>query len=408
MRRQNTLGRLLGETRGNVAMIFALCAPMILGGAAFTVETGFHYAKQTRLQAIADSAAFAAALENRSGASYSAIKDVATDAAKKNGWQDDGGSIEVNTPPSSGGYTATAVEVKLTEKEPRFFTAIFSSSDVIAKARSVALFSEASNACVLALNPTASAAMGITGNGDLTMDGCVVASNSNASDGLSVWGSASLKADCVSSAGGVEDKGALTLTCAKPKTKAARLADPLKSLKTPDKGTTQSVAKKSSGTTTLHEGYYPSGLDLTNGTFEMEPGTYYVAGGDLKINGNTDLSGSGVTIYLESGAGVSINGNPTIKLSAPTSGDNKGVLFFGDRTATDEVKFNGNADMKLTGNLYFPNQTLTVNGNFGGTAGCVHIIADKVDWKGNAKLKADCKPEGMDDILVASVVKIVE
>lgn len=391
-------------------MAFALGAPMVIGGAAMTVESGFHFWKHNHLQAVADSAAYAGAIEKLNGSSDTAIEGAATKVAKDNKWTETGNSITVNTPPASGAYTGEeAVEVLLTETEPRFFTAVFTSSPMVAKARAVALYSSASNACVLALNPTASRAIDVNGNATLTLNGCDIASNSKDEESMFVWGSSALVADCAQASGGIETKGNLTLKkCAKARANAPRLPDPYKNLEAPpEPAGTREVPKNPKGQETLEPGHYDDGMDL-NGDFKLNPGVYYVSGGDFKVNSNSKVSGSGVTIYLASGSNVSINGGASLSLTAQTTGDYAGILFFGDRDGSGENKINGNASMSLTGHFYFPSQSVEFLGSFGGAAGCMHVIADTVLWKGNATLKVDCTSQGMTPIKAQQIVRIVE
>ncbi|TJV12931.1 MAG: hypothetical protein E5Y07_33535, partial [Mesorhizobium sp.] len=61
---------------------------------------------------------------------------------------------------------------------------------------------------------------------------------------------------------------------------------------------------------------------------------YVIQGGDFKVNANANISGDGVTIYVAGASRVSMNGNATVTLSAPTSGTYSGVLMYGDRTGT--------------------------------------------------------------------------
>ena len=80
-----------------------------------------------------------------------------------------------------------------------------------------------------------------------------------------------------------------------------------------------------------------------SGTRTMQPGIYVVSGGDFKINANANVTGTGVTIYIKAGTNVSINGNATVNLAAPTSGTYSGMLFFGDRTEPErQLEWDGN------------------------------------------------------------------
>jgi hypothetical protein len=135
-----------------------------------------------------------------------------------------------------------------------------------------------------------------------------------------------------------------------------------------------------------------------------------IKGGNFKINANANITGTGVTIYLTGDARVSMNGTATVKLSAPTTGDYSGMLFFGDRdnSATTKNIFNGTADSLLTGAIYFASQTVQFNGDFSGDDGCTQIVGLTVEWNGNANIKKDCTDHGMKAIPAAQLVKLVE
>src|SRR4029079_14556975 len=127
-----------------------------------------------------------------------------------------------------------------------------------------------------------------------------------------------------------------------------------------DSGTCQSTSGS-----TLSPGTYCSGLSLS-GTVNLSPGTYYIKGGNFKVNAKAVVTAPGVTIYLSGDSRVSMNGTAKVNMSAPTSGDYSGMLFFGDRKKPGTTKniFNGTADSALTGAIYFANQTIQFNGDF--------------------------------------------
>ncbi|MER9445180.1 pilus assembly protein TadG-related protein, partial [Mesorhizobium sp. M0340] len=142
--------RRIGKS-GNVATIFALSLPIVVGGAGLGVETSYWYYSGLKLQAVADAAAYAGALEKVSGSDKPTIVSAATLSATTNGWDPSTGTIEIFTPPSSGPNVAQkAVEVIVHQTLDRFFTSIFTQNAVGAQARAVALITDASKACALA------------------------------------------------------------------------------------------------------------------------------------------------------------------------------------------------------------------------------------------------------------------
>ncbi|WP_292567961.1 pilus assembly protein TadG-related protein [Mesorhizobium sp.] len=394
---------------GNVATIFAFTLPIVVGGAGLGVETSYWYYSSLKLQAIADAAAYAGALEKIQGSDTATITAAATSSATSNGLG--GGTIVVNTPPSSGPNTANkAVEVILSQNLDRIFTSIFTQTKVPEQARAVALITDASKACVLALNPSASQAALFSGSTSVKFTGCSVMSDSIASDSIKVQGSAGLQTDCLITAGGVVLNNVVTMdptVCKSPITQALPASDPFSSVPAPAATNPCKNVNGNKTAQTLQPGTYCSGMSL-NGVVTLSPGVYVVQG-NMKINANAVVVGSGVTIFMSGSNTVSMNGNATVTLSAPTSGTYSGLLFYGDRTGTAaQSTFNGTADSLLTGAIYFPKQQVNYLGNFSGVNGCTQVVADTIQWSGNSTINQDCSSLGMKDIPAAQSVAVVE
>ncbi|BCM21821.1 pilus assembly protein TadG-related protein [Mesorhizobium sp. J8] len=391
---------------GNVATIFALTLPVVVGGAGLGVETSYWYYSSLKLQAIADAAAYAGALERVQGSDTTTITAAATSSAASNGLGS--GTIVVNTPPTSGPNTGKkAVEVILNQNLDRIFTSIFTQTKVPEQARSVALITDASKACVLALNPSASKAALFSGNTSVKLTGCSVMADSIASDAIKVQGSAGLQADCLISAGGISLNNPVTTVCKSPITDALPVSDPFASLPAPAATNPCQTINNGKQAQTLQPGTYCSGMSLS-GTVTLSPGVYVVQG-NMKINANAVVLGSGVTIFMAGSNTVSINGNATVTLSAPTSGTYSGVLFYGDRAGSSASStFNGTATSLLTGAIYFPKQQVSYLGNFSGVNGCTQVVADTIQWSGNSTINQDCSSLGMKDMPAAQSVAVVE
>ncbi|TIT00781.1 MAG: hypothetical protein E5W87_18150 [Mesorhizobium sp.] len=393
------------DTSGNVAIIFALSLPIVVGGAGLGVETSYWYYSSLKLQAVADAAAYAGALEKVSGSDKPAIVSAATLSAASNGFAASTGIIEVFTPPSSGPNVAKkAVEVIVHQNLDRFFTSIFTQNEVGAQARAVALITDASKACVLALNPSASKAALFSGSSTTKLTGCSVMSNSIAADAIKLQGSASLDVDCLISAGGLSLANPVKTVCTSLITQALPAADPFADLPAPPATNPCQNGNQS----TLQPGTYCRGLSLS-GSVTLSPGVYVIQGGDFKANSNANISGEGVIIYLAGSSGVTMNGTATVKLSAPTSGTYSGVLFYADRAnLAGSNTFNGTADSLLTGALYFPTQAVNYLGNFSGKNGCTQVVGSTVQWSGNTSINQDCTSLGMREIPATQSVRLVE
>jgi len=240
-------------------------------------------------------------------------------------------------------------------------------------------------ACVYALNHTAPRAFQSGGNTTVEMDGCVIASNSSADDAVYVGGSGELAVECIQSSGGIEAGSGLTTNCTMNREHAWRSPDPFEKLAEPLAPILLSNPKNKD--TQLQPGRY-SNLRLQN-DIHLLPGLYYIEGA-LTIQGT--ITGSGVTFFMKDG-GIRTNGSAALSVSAPTSGEHAGMLFWSARDNTSEHRFNGNGATDLDGVLYFPAGDLTFNGNHGTQATCLRIVADTVRMTGNSRMKSDCSAE---------------
>jgi len=150
-------------------------------------------------------------------------------------------------------------------------------------------------------------------------------------------------------------------------------------------------------------------MTFTNGTKTLAAGNYIVNGGELRINGNATVNGAGVMFYLTNGATLRINGGATMNLSAPTTGDWAGLLFFGNRTQASALnRVNGNSSTILQGAIYFPSQELDFQGNFSGDYACLQVIGDKITYTGSATFHNNCVGTGVKTIPTPGSIALVE
>ncbi len=87
-----------------------------------------------------------------------------------------------------------------------------------------------------------------------------------------------------------------------------------------------------------------------------------ISGGNLTINGNATVTGTGVTFYFTNGATISVSGSASLQLTAPTTGPYAGILFFQDPNDTNPPLLGGVGNI-LSGVLYFPKAPLTLLGS---------------------------------------------
>jgi hypothetical protein len=129
--------------------------------------------------------------------------------------------------------------------------------------------------------------------------------------------------------------------------------------------------KISNGTVNLEPGWYQGGINITGGTVNFAPGLYILDSG-MDVSGNAVINGDGVTFFNTNTSGgkggwldIRIDGTVTAKLSAPTSGYYKGILFWNDRDApytNNGSNIQGTSDSVMTGAFYFPSVDLQYAG----------------------------------------------
>ncbi len=428
------LGKFADDRRGVVIVMFALMLPILVSFIGLGTEVTLWYSSKRNLQTIADAASIAGAYERlQSDYTSSSITSVVTIEATSNGYDSSTDTLTAVNPASSGAYTAdtSSVEVNLTRSIALLFSAMFMDSAVSINARAVANSVAGGNeACVLALDGSASKAVSVSGTASVDLDGCEVAANSTASDAIDVSGAADLTVDCASTPGGTD--GTITMNeCSSANTGISAITDPYSSLTVPAESTdcdTSSNVSSSDGDT------YSVANNDTNGdgvvvfcgkltinagdSVTFETGTVFVMNGKaFSVSGGANVTGTNITmVFTGSGgtwASASINGGGTIAMSAQTTGDYAGILFYQDGSATDSPSnnftFNGGSNTEMTGVIYVPENDVSFSGgNETDDNGCLQIVASQVSFSGNADIENDCSGTGVGSIYTSYVVSLVE
>jgi hypothetical protein len=413
------------DTNGATVTLVALLSPVLIGGMGLGAETGYWYFTQRALQHAADVSAHAAGIRNRAGDSEEEMEAAALHIAAQAGFTPDNSTLTLEWPPVTGPNAGDtdAVEVVLSRTMPRLLSSIFHNAPVTATARAVAFVQLGTQACVLALNPSASRALEISGGANLAIENCDAASDSLASDGFYVGGTASLSARCASTVGGALTSANVTLSeCEEVREYAPVVADPYRFVADPTipascDRTNRNLGNPSTSTTITPGPAMVSGMPVYHfcngvsimGNVTFQPGLYIVSGGDFDATAAANVQGTGVTFYITSPNKVNLNGIAELNLSAPTSGELSGILFFGSRDATNIAhKVNGTSTSNLQGALYFPTTAVEYSGSSAISGGCTQVIGDTVLFTGNASLSSDCAAAGTEDIMVNEAVALVE
>jgi hypothetical protein len=398
----DTLRRFLRNAKGNVAVTFVLASLPLMVAVGGAVDYFDAANKASALQNAVDTAALAAAQAHMEGKSAGEIGQAGQDFLSSNtaglglalnSWTITGTAIDDSLPLwtqfSADGLGSA--DFVMAEAEIVHVPILRFSGDWDIKRRAVVRVSKGKPACMLALDPTASAAIKIQGSTTNRLIGCVVATNSTSNSAFSRGGSAIMESECIISSGGVVGlpSPSVQTACDAPLVKQPPTPDPLRNVKVPSY---EGCAPKLPNTTqkTLSPGTYCN--QKLSGEITLSPGTYILRGGSVDLGGNGKLIGDGVTIFLMENAQFSIGANQIVKLSPPTSGPYAGITVYQAAGNTNAVDFLGTAGSRVTGFIYAPSAHIKYAGNNGmaGSPDCLRLIGNTIELTGNSDVSTNC------------------
>lgn len=422
IRRLRQFGR-ADEGQALVLTAVALVVLMLMAGLG--IDVGFLRYQKQQMQKAADAGAIAGASELIYGTPALA-KVAAQNDTSANGFTNgnNGTTIQVNIPPASGPFAGdnSYVEVIVAQAQPTFFMRVGGFNAVNVRGRAVAAIGSSSG-CIYALDPTDSGTFLVDGN-DSVLATCGILVESSSQTALTKPGaSGTVQGSTIGVVGGYSGSGFHPT----PTTGIAPFDDPLANVCSTISSSScpelipAAKCVNYTNQTTISPNTYCGGITLpANATYTFQPGVYILLGGGLTANGNQTLNGSGVVFYntwngTYSYGGVSIGGNVTVNLSAPTTGSEAAILFFQDRSVPAPTKINncnqtncssflGTTGESFSGALYFPTTGLEFKGTPGVSDPAV-LVGWTVEFKGDTQMNDDLLPDGGSPILSAVLVE---
>ncbi|MGC2163714.1 MAG: pilus assembly protein TadG-related protein [Silvibacterium sp.] len=390
----------LGSESGQTLVIVALSMTMLLGFLAFAIDAGILLRQRRLAQIAADAAAVAGAAylnpDNPTASTYTPTAALA--AAAQNGFTNgsDGVTVTINGPTNGGpqygafGGNPHYVEAIVSQSEQTFFLNLVGSHFMTVTTRAVATLGNSQN-CIYALG-SSGIVLNASNGTDLTATSCGIIGNGN----LSVVGGAHINAQSIAVAGTstINNGGSTSPT---PATGIPPVSNPLSYLTPP---TYSNCVNPPAG----GNGAYANGvtlgpataggtvcynyLNIANGAtnITLNPGVY-VINGNFTLGGGVSVTGTGVTFYFpNNGDTINIANGVTLALSAPTSGNLNGILFWQSSSDTSTISLEGGANSNLQGVIYAPTAPLLVE-NGTGTNTYVDTIVQSLTIDGGATLK---------------------
>jgi Flp pilus assembly protein TadG len=390
------LRHLLRDRRGNVAVIFGLALLPMAGAAGVAVDYGRASSSRERLQVALDGAVLA-------GASKPADQRVALATSffttNYNGLGTPVASFETG---SDGAFAGTAsVDV------PTTITQLLNVDSISVGAAAAAQpVGTSSYVCILLVDPTASQSLLVNSGAKVTAPECElhVRSTGNPAAMINNGQSLDLKKICVKGSNVTVNNGVKA-----PLEKSCdAIADPFAGKMpavTVPTACTSGKNYNSDVSTVTWSGNLCSSNFNNQATINLGPGMYqninfngsptinlspglYVIKGTVIVNSGAKMKGEGVTFYFaDANSKIQFNGNVTLTVSAPTSGDYANILFFEPAlTQKSQYVVNGTAGSTINGLMYLPSRNVTINSVSNVTANAVTMVFDTLilnstDWK---------------------------
>lgn len=352
------LRQFLRSSAGNVAISASLALPAVMGAVGLASDYAQYISKKSELQSAADSAALAAAKEFTLA---NATDTTIAAAAKSFAAAVTGDAITTTVNIDSKNE---AVSVQIREDWTPFFAHFLGAEITPVITNATAALAGRANTCVLALNDEDEKTIELTKSAKLKATGCAVYANSTDDESIKVKTASSINADLTCTAGGIDYSGG-TITPA-GLSDCPVMEDPLADRTAPTVGSCDhNNLVLSTGPHTLSPGTYCGGLAVTGtATVTLTEGVYIIKDGALLIAGNANVTGDHAGFYLTGNSAViNINGNATVDMEGPRTGDLAGLLFFEDRAASKERTHRISAANAhtLTGTIYLPRGELRID-----------------------------------------------
>src|SRR6478672_4542002 len=408
------LRRLAEDRRGNVAVIAAAAFPLLIGAAGLAVD-GVHWVLQKReIQAATDAAAMAGVYGLiANGDMQNAVNSSLTNGAGI----PDNASIQAIESPAGHEQDPFAVTVRVTIPAKTTFASMFMKNVPTITAEATASVVENGKYCSFALGDMADeAGVVVRENSKVDME-CGVTTNATGAKAIQANSSSSLHAADIRAYGGFDMTG---ITGSRTRPRALAQEDPLANSdppQVPNTGCPQitvnpDAANLTGGKLVLEPGCYAN--MFLNGPVRLQDGEYILNKGNFVVGPQGHVECSACTIFLTSetaatdGASigkVKMSSDATVKMHATREGPNEGILFYQDRHAArdlpgDENRIGGGSFTELDGLIYFPSETLYIDGNMSPDLRCTRFIARRLIYAGTVFVSKSC--DGLDKVTFAA------
>ena len=464
--------RLLKDRRGNALAIACAAMPLIIGCAGLATDTIEWTLWKRQLQRAADSAALAGVYDRASatnGATTNTPTAVCNDlAVNLHTWMNligtspctgTVGSYSDIQYPAADAFVGNKVQVTLRVQQRLPFSSLFmSAAPTIQAVATAGAVSYGGTPCMLALN-TAGQAIDNSGNATVSAPTCILYSDSAAANSAAAGGTSSITAKAIAGVGGIASSNNWNVQSYMPYSPSLPdpFAPPSTTAVTPNpsdmkcaghyesQGGGQNVVTTwvyddltystdmanatwldtSGASPVVRTGGANCWKSLTVGsnrslTVPANFGPLYVNGGNVQLQGAFTCNGCAIVLTNKDTSATatigtwSSNAQATNNITAPTSGTYNGIAVYQDRRATGGTdQINGGSGNVISGVVYFPNDTLWLNGTGDAVSLCSMFVAKNLKFNGGGRISissaadAACFGLGLPNTQSVTIVRLI-
>ena len=359
-----------------IMVVFAIIG--LIGMTSLAIDGGNALIDRRRTETAASAAALTAALTRIEGGNW---RSAALATAKANGYNNDGvrSIIEMNTPPLSGPYVGNSeyIEIIITSHLKTYFGPVIGVPQVTNVARAVTQSKPSEYGqmfdgyALVSLAPHSKCgdkdrkSFWLHSEATISLTGGGIFVNSDNKDCAFIqMGSGSIRIQDespITVVGGADIQKTKLITPSSVQTGAVPLAYP-PAIQMPKVNCgVNDIATVDELTGTMTNGNW-GGDEVfpPDGVNHLESGIYCISG-DVVFGAGRTLTGSNVLLIVEDGE-FHVSANATVMLSAPGSGNAKGLLIYMPIQNRHILALNGNKDSTFRGTILAPGADVRLNG----------------------------------------------
>ena len=375
--------RLAYDRAGNIAVIFALIAPLLLASVGAGVDYARYHSLKAEIQEVADAAALAGARQYLIKKSGDKVPDAVARGMVESGMTNLG-ILSQTTYSAVGDDQASTVSVLVSHAmRPSFLVSVFK-NPIYIEVTSMAQASGGTNICAISLDSSSRESILMTGAAKLTGTGCAVFANSNNATAIGSYNSAKMANAFTCSSGGYG--GTSVNYDPLPLTDCPVREDPLAGRTPPTIGPCDhSNFSVKDYVGMLQSGVYCGGLTIMGSSqVQFAPGIYIIKDGDMEVLGTSSIIGENIGFYfIGNGADLFLYDQVDVQISGPVSGVMAGILIWQEPSGKTAKVFEvaSNNVKKLVGTIYIPNGKFLARANapVAQSSAYTAIIAKKIE-----------------------------